>query len=305
MAPPALPMQKGSERDPKPKSAPTKNEERDLPDCLASVSFCDDVHVFDSCSTDRTQEVARALGAHVHQRKFDSYAAQRNAALDTIPFKHPWVFILDADERLNPVVWEEAVKATTAAPPEVHAYRIRRDDHFLGHHLRHAQMMALYTRLVRVGFVHYTRDINEFLEVKGETRQLENRFDHYSFSKGLDRWFDKHNLYSSMEARIVAERSFESDVSLRTALFHHDFHTRRRAQKAIFYLLPGRPVLRWLYLMFVRRGLLDGKAGLIYATLQAMYEWQIVLKTREMLAAGTGNMGLAGDPLHGDLVPGR
>ena len=282
----------------------TKNEERDLPECLASVSFCDDVHVLDSCSTDKTVELAARMGAHVYQRPFDSYAAQRNFALDTIPFKHPWVFILDADERLNPVVWNEATRAVTAAPQQLHAFRIRRDDHFLGHHLRHAQMMALYTRLVRVGFVRYTRDINEFLEVQGETGQLDHRFDHYSFSKGLDRWFEKHNLYSTMEARIVADRSFTTDASLRTAFFHRDFHTRRRAQKAIFYLLPGRPLLRWAYLMFVRKGVLDGKAGLIYATLQAMYEWQIVLKTREMLAGGKGPAGLAGETLPGELAAG-
>ncbi len=261
----------------------TKNEELDLPECLASVSFCDDVHVFDSCSTDETVEVARRMGAHLYQRPFDSYAAQRNAALDTIPFKHPWVLILDADERFNAEVWTEALRAVAAAPAHVNAFRIRRDDHFLGHHLRHAQMMALYTRLVRLGHVRYTRDINEFLEVEGETWQLQTRFDHYSFSKGLDRWFAKHNLYSTMEARIIAERSFTGDANLKTALFHSDFHTRRRAQKAIFYLLPGRPVLRWLYLMFVRGGVLDGKAGAIYSTLQAMYEWQIVLKTRELL----------------------
>jgi glycosyltransferase involved in cell wall biosynthesis len=282
----------------------TKNEEHDISGCLQSVSFCDDVHVYDSYSTDRTVEVARGMGAHVHQRPFDSYAAQRNAALDTIAFKHRWVFILDCDERLNPVVWAEAVEATTGAPDEVHAFRIRRDDHFLGHHLRHAQMMALYTRLVKVGHVRYTRDINEFLVVDGETRQLRNRFDHWSFSKGLDRWFDKHNLYSTMEAKIVAERSFMSDADLRTALFHKDFHTRRRAQKAIFYMLPGRPLLRWVYLMFARGGVLDGKAGVVYATLQAMYEWQIVLKTRELLASGQLAAERTGDLLRGDLAPG-
>ena len=260
----------------------TKNEERDIRGCLESVRFCDDVHVFDSHSTDRTVEIAREMGAHLHQRKFDSYAAQRNAAFDTCGFKHPWVFILDCDERLNPEVWREAVEATAGAPPEVHAFRIRRDDHFLGHHLRHAQMMALYTRLVKLGHVRYTRDINEFLVVDGETRQLKHRFDHWSFSKGLDRWFEKHNLYSTMEAKIVAERSFAADARWRTALFHKDFHTRRRAQKAIFYKLPARPLLRWAYLLFARGGVLDGRAGVIYATLQAVYEWQIVLKTREL-----------------------
>lgn len=259
----------------------TKNEENDIRGCLDSLPSCDDVHVFDSYSTDRTVELARAGGAHVLQRRFDSYAAQRNAALAECPFKHPWVFILDCDERLNPAVWEEACRAAAEAPETVAAFRIRRNDHFLGRHLKHAQMMPFYTRLVRLGRARYTRDINEVLLVDGETRQLRNRFDHWSFSKGLERWFEKHNLYSSMEARICAEQSFKADVSWRTALFHRDFHTRRRAQKAIFYTLPARPLLRWAYLMFLRGGILDGRAGFVYSTLQAMYEWQIVLKTRE------------------------
>ncbi len=266
----------------------TKNEERDIRGCLESVSFCDDVHVFDSHSTDRTVDLASTAGAHVRQRVFDSYAAQRNAALETCAFKHPWVFILDCDERLNHAVWREALQAVAHAPERVHAFRVRRDDHFLGRHLRHAQMMALYTRLVRVGHVRYERAINEFLIVDGETRQLRNRFDHWSFSKGLDRWFEKHNQYSSMEARIVVEQGFKADARFGTALFHRDFHTRRRAQKAIFYRLPARPLLRWAYLLFARGGVLDGRAGIVYATLMAMYEWQIVLKTREMLQGESG-----------------
>jgi len=76
----------------------TKNEERDLAGALASVAWSDDVHVFDSCSTDATVEIARAAGAQVHSRAFDDYATHRNAALG-IAFKYPWVFLLDADER--------------------------------------------------------------------------------------------------------------------------------------------------------------------------------------------------------------
>ncbi|RRA50124.1 glycosyltransferase family 2 protein [Acidipila sp. EB88] len=267
----------------------TRNEEQDLPACLQSVACCDDVHVFDSCSTDNTCAIARAFGAHVHQRAFDSYAAQRNAALDTVPFRHPWVLVLDADERINPELWTEATAAVAALPlsdePPVAAFRIRRHDHFFNRPLRHAQILSLYPRLVRLGRVRYTRAINEFLETDGETRTLRGSFQHYPFSKGLARWFEKHNQYSSMEAEIVADRAFRGEASLHTALLHPDFHTRHRARKAIFYLLPARPLVRWLYILVARGGLLDGTAGIAYATLQAFYEWQIVLKTRERLAA--------------------
>jgi cellulose synthase/poly-beta-1,6-N-acetylglucosamine synthase-like glycosyltransferase len=80
----------------------TYNEQRDLPDCLASVSWSDDIHVFDSHSTDATIEIAKAAGAHIHTRTFDDYATHRNVALATIPFKYPWVFLPDADERPTP-----------------------------------------------------------------------------------------------------------------------------------------------------------------------------------------------------------
>ncbi len=74
----------------------TKNEERDLPDCLRSVGWSDDIHVFDSHSTDRTVEIASEFGARVTTRRFDNWAEHQNWGLKNIPFRHPWVFYLDA-----------------------------------------------------------------------------------------------------------------------------------------------------------------------------------------------------------------
>ena len=95
----------------------TRNEQLDLPGCLASVAWSDDVHVFDSHSTDATPDIARAAGAHLHQRVFDDYATHRNAALQ-LPFDHPWVLILDADERPTPSLSSEMQTAATQAPAE-------------------------------------------------------------------------------------------------------------------------------------------------------------------------------------------
>ena len=264
----------------------TRNEEVDIAGCLESVAWSDDVHVFDSCSEDRTVEIARSMGANVVQRRFDTYSAQRNAALSTLPFRHEWLFVLDCDERLSQELCDEMTAAIAAAPPEVEAFRVRRYDFFLGRKLKHAQMAAWYLRLVRRGCARYTRPINEVMEVEGEVRDLEGIFTHHSFSKGFARWFEKHNLYSTMEAKIVAERSFHAEISLKAAFFEPDFHKRRMAQKAIFYCLPGRPILRWVMFMFVRKGILDGYPGFAYSTLQAFYEWMIVLKTKEMLDQG-------------------
>ncbi len=266
----------------------TKNEELDLPGCLQSVGWCDDVHVFDSFSTDRTVEIARAASAVVHQRVFDTYAGQRNAGL-AVPYKHPWVLILDADERANPALAAilnrelAAADAVTASGAATDAFRLRRRDHFLGRWLKHAQTTPFYIRVLRLGKSRFRRDVNEVLEVEGAIVDLgEAYFDHYPFSKGLTHWVARHNSYSTGEAKIVAGSAFAGEVSWRKALFARDFNEKHAARKAIFYSLPGRPVMRWAYLMFYRRGVLDGRAGFVYSTLQAFYEWLIVLKTTEL-----------------------
>lgn len=264
----------------------TKNEEQDLPGCLESVAWSDDVHVFDSMSTDRTGEIARNAGANFVQRAFDGYSSQRNAALDGLPFKHEWIFILDADERPTPELAQEMQQAVATAVAAVGAFRLRRRDFFEGTWLKHAQISPYYIRLVRRGKARYTREINEVLEVDGEVAELKAPLDHFPFSKGIAHWWAKHNTYSTMEAEVVARGLSRRDASWKKALTAKDFHERRRAQKAIFYKMPARPLIKWLYMMFVRGAILDGRAGIAYANLQAMYEQMIVMKTRERLRNG-------------------
>lgn len=264
----------------------TKNEEQDLPGCLESVAWSDDVHVFDSFSTDRTAEIACAAGAHVTQRAFDGYASQRNAALHTLPFRHEWLLMLDADERPTPALVEEIQRAVEQPVPGVNAYRIPIAYFFLdGSRLRHAQTTQLFLRLVRHKLVRYEREINEVLKVEGETGDLKNQIDHFPFSKGLDHWVQKHNVYSSMEAELIASGQFLESASLWTALLGKTFHERRVARKALFYRMPGRPLIKWLYMMFVQGAILDGRAGIRYANLLTVYEYLIVLKTRELRKA--------------------
>ncbi|MFN8358269.1 MAG: glycosyltransferase family 2 protein [Spirosomataceae bacterium] len=261
----------------------TKNEEQDLPGCLQSVAWCDDVHVFDSFSEDQTIAVAEHYHAKISQRRFDNYAAQRNAAL-TLPFLHEWILILDADERITKELYQEFCHVLPQVPQEVNGFRIRRRDFLYDTWLKHAQLSPFYIRLIRKGKAQYHRAVNEVVEVNGMVGQLEGYFDHFPFSKGHSHWLAKHNIYSTMEAqRWVEEHQGNFQFSVRRALFSKDFHERRYHQKGLFYKLPGRPLIKWLYMMFVRRAFLDGKAGITYAFLQSIYEYFIVLKTNELL----------------------
>lgn len=257
----------------------TKNEQQDLPGCLQSVSWSDDVHVLDSLSTDNTANIARQHGAHVSERAFDGYASQRNAGLN-LPFRHEWVLILDADERIPSALAEEMRQFIAATPPSVVAGRMRRRDIWWGTWLKHSQISPYYVRLVRRGRAHYEREINEVLVVDGPIADLKQPFDHYPFSKGLDHWLSKHNTYSRMEADLILAGSIQRP-SWKTALLGRDFNERRVHQKAIFYKLPARPLIKLAYILVWRRGLLDGVAGVRYALLQAIYEYMIVLKVKE------------------------
>ena len=263
----------------------TRDEERDLPGCLASVSWCDDVHVFDSFSSDGTIEIAKVAGAQVAQRRFDNYASHRNAALALPTLRHKWVLFLDADERMTEALQREMLDAVRDAGPEVGAFRLKRRDYFMGRWLKHAQISPFYIRLFRRGAATYEREVNEVARVRGRIEELREHFDHFPFSKGLSHWVEKHNRYSTMEARCaLATRRGDISYSPWRAFFAKDFNERRFHQKELFYRLPARPLIKLFYMLILRGAVLDGRAGIRYALLQAAYEWLIVLKSEEEIA---------------------
>ncbi len=260
----------------------TRNEAQNLPACLASVAWSDDIHVLDSLSTDGTQGLAAAAGAHVTERAFDDWSSHQNWALQNLPFKHPWVFYLDADERVTPELRDSLLQAA-ANPGDACAFRVQRRDFFMDTWLKHVQTSPFYLRLFRPEAMRYERLVNPVSIPSGPVGQVTGYLDHFPFSKGLDHWVERHNQYSHLEAQqIVANRAAQTGFSLRAAVFEQDFHRRRAHQKELFYRMPARPLVRFLYLYVLRGGFLDGAAGYTYARLQAFYEYLIVEKTREL-----------------------
>lgn len=267
----------------------TKNEQQDLPGCLASVAWSDDIHVYDSVSTDRTVEIAIAHGAHVTQRPFDNWAAHQNWGLQNIRFKHPWVFYIDADERMTPELAVE-VHRLAAAPDDVVAFRVQRRDFFMGTWLKHVQTSPFYMRLFRPERMRYERLVNPISIADGPVGGASSYLDHYPFSKGIEHWLARHNSYSTLEAQQIAENHRQGgQFSVKKAFFGANFHEKRYHQKEFFYRLPLRPLVKFCLLYLGKCGFLDGRAGLTYACLQSIYEYFIVLKTRE-LERGAGDI---------------
>ncbi|MGY2489177.1 glycosyltransferase family 2 protein [Cupriavidus sp. CP313] len=260
----------------------TKNEEQDLPGCLESVAWSDDIHVYDSVSTDATVAIAEAFGAKVTQRSFDNWASHQNWGLQNINFKHPWVFYIDADERMTPELVRNIIGAARSDGDKV-AFSVRRRDFFLGTWLKHVQTSPYYMRLFRPEKMRYERLVNPVSIPDGPTATIDGYLDHFPFSKGLEHWVSRHNSYSNLEAKqIIENRRGQVNFSIVKALTSFDFHERRFHQKEIFYRLPMRPLIKFLVLYIGKRGFLDGKAGFTYAALQSIYEYLIVLKTSQL-----------------------
>jgi glycosyltransferase involved in cell wall biosynthesis len=261
----------------------TKDEAGNLPRCLDSLEFSDDILVLDSGSTDETCAIALARGARVMTRRFDSFGRQRNHAMEAGNLRHEWVLHVDADEVVTPELREELqqIARSGAATP---AFRIPSRMILMGRWLRHAGMYPAYQ--VRFG----RRDVLRFIDHGHGQREalapdqvgtIYSPFDHYNFSKGLDDWYARHRRYAQAEAeQALTER--EQPLHLQQ-LFSGDPTLRRRALKRLGSRVPFRPLLRFAYTYVLRGGFLDGAAGLKYAGMLATYQRYIDERMRELL----------------------
>ena len=259
----------------------TLNEEINLGECIDSCAWSDDVVVFDSFSTDETRAVALGKGARVVERKFEDYASQRNAALANVSFRHPWVLMIDADERVPPGLAAEIESAVAASNTATVLFRLRRRDFFLGRWLKRSSgYPTWFGRLLRVGRVRFENAFNEEAVADGAVGYLQEHLHHFPFNKGLSYWFERHNRYSTMEA--IAQAALKSERLRPLGLIAADPAERRRALKRLAHRLPQRPLLTFFYLYVVRLGMLDGRAGFHFSQMRAVYELFIDLKVTEI-----------------------
>jgi hypothetical protein len=256
---------------------PTLNEAKHIRRCVGSARPLGRVIVVDSGSVDGTQRIARQHGAEVVEHRWEGHAAQKNWALDALAITTPWVLFLDADEYLT-VAAAGAIREA-AASSRADGYLIPRAYVFLGRRLRYAwwypdQQLRLFRR-DRGRFEE--RRVHEHVIVRGRTGTIDEPIMHDNL-KGLSAFIERHNRYSDLEVdELLAPSRERKRGSLRGS-----WADRRRALKdSVWFHLPLRPVVRFLWLYVVRRGFLDGRRGLLFCQLIAMYEFMIDAKRME------------------------
>lgn len=234
-----------SERLPLSVIIPTFNEEENLPGCLDSVAFADDVLVVDSFSEDSTPKIARERRVRFVQHEYVNSATQKNWAIPQA--KHPWVLLVDADERVSPDLAREIERVLREGPSHK-GFWIRRRNHFLGREMKHGGWETdAVIRLFHRDIARYRdREVHSEIELPGPLPSLKAPLVHYSFRSWRQYWpkIEKYTDWGASQALRDGKRSGAFSILI-------------------------RPFLRFMKMYVVRLGFLDGVEGAQLALLGA------------------------------------
>jgi glycosyltransferase involved in cell wall biosynthesis len=270
-----------------------KNEAANIARCLRSLSPAQKIYVIDSQSSDDTATISAREGAEVVQFEYrGGYPKKRQWALDRLPIDTQWIMVVDADETLPDGLWDEIGEALHD-DGAVTGYFATKEFHFLGRRLRFGGFSHSALLLFRKGSARYENivagdtsgldmEVHERVLVNGATRHFATPLIHDDF-KGLDAYMDRHNRYSTWEARVRAamlEGGRATVDAIRPRLFGN-VQERRRWLKSIAIRMPFEPLLWFAYHYVVRLGFLEGRRGLIASVIRAYYIGQVRAKVYE------------------------
>jgi len=237
----------------------TKDEEINIEDALKSVADAKEIIVVDSFSTDRTVDICRKYTDRVYQHEWQGFAQQKQMAVDYA--EGPWVFILDADERVTPELKAEIVNNISGT--DLNGFYMPRENYFIGTRIRYGGWWPDHTlRLFkkdrgRLG----QREVHERVVVEGSTGYLKNPLRHYTY-RSISDFVERMERYSTLAAKEIMKNS----------------------GRAGLFSLTIKPPLTFIKMYFLRLGLLDGTRGFMLAVLYSFYTFLKYAKTWEKQA---------------------
>lgn len=230
----------------------TKNEEKNIENCLKSLSFCDEVIVIDSDSSDNTRTIAQKFGAKVFIRPLNNnFSDLRNFGLSQA--KNIWVFFVDADERVTEALASELSSTIYNLSSEYTGFYIKRSDIMWGKELQHGETGNLkLLRLAKKDKGIWDGRVHEIWKVKGRIGELKNRLLHYPHPT-LDDFLSEINLYTTLRASELYERRV----------------------KVYWWSIILYPKVKFLLNYFIKRGFLDGMPGFVFATIMSLHSFLV------------------------------
>ena len=252
----------------------TLNEEHNLPRALKSLSWCDELLVVDSGSSDRTYHVATLNGARfIENRQTTPFqiTEQRNWALQSAGLTTDWVLFIDADEEVRPPL-AAMIRQLLYPNNPTDAYELAPRYWFLGKWLKYTQSYPnWHPRLVRRNSMTFEGGVWERFSDPSRVGRIPEPYEHYAFSKGIDDWIATHLRYAEEEASqtITILSSQKGNLPI----------IRKKTLRIIAARLwPVRPFLRLFQKYILQLGFLDGWQSLLYCNLIFCYELFVVVK---------------------------
>lgn len=242
----------------------TKNEEKNVRECLSSVLWANEIIVVDAGSTDSTLDIAKEFTKKVYSRPWDGYGAAKNYGLTQCTGE--WVFSLDADERVTSELREEILDKFLSVDQKVAAFSVPRRANFLGKWIYHCGWYpGRITRVFRRSAGRFTEEkVHERLEIQGKIIPLHSDLLHYT-DPDLKSYFEKSNKYTSLAAEELLDRN----------------------KRFSLMKLIVNPIWIFIRMYILKLGFLDGIPGLILCVLSANYVfakyaklWELSIKER-------------------------
>ncbi len=237
---------------------PTYNEEHNIKEAIKSVQWADEILVVDSFSTDNTVSLAKELGARVIQREYEHSASQKNWAIPQATYE--WIFLLDADERVDKALQQEITSILKQENIEEVAYWIKRRNFFMGSEIKYSGWQGdKVIRLFKRDECKYeNKSVHAEIICNGKVGMLKNKLIHYTF-KDIFHYLEKWDRYTTMSAKDRAERGENPNL----------------------YHFLVKPAFRFFQDYFLKLGILDGLTGYILCTLSSMSVFMRYLKVRQ------------------------
>jgi glycosyltransferase involved in cell wall biosynthesis len=234
----------------------TKDEEKNISDCLNSVEWADEIILVDSESTDRTVELAKQFTDKIFIRKWEGYVPQKRYALSLA--SNEWVLSLDADERVTPELKDEIINLSTN---DYSGFKIRRKNFLMNKEITSCGWEKDFQLRL---FKKAKTDLNERLVhekfvAQGKIGTLKNPMIHYTFSS-FSEYFSKINHYTSLKAQELIQKK------------------KRVGAWTIF----SHTVSAFFAFFIIRRGFKDGIYGLIISLLHSVSTMMNYIKLWEL-----------------------
>src|SRR3989338_2702842 len=233
----------------------TKNEERNIVDCIESLLWCDEILVIDDNSEDKTVQIVEKLKNDkvkviIHPLNND-FSKQRNFALREA--KQEWVLFVDADERVSLSLQYEILSSITDSLSNYSGYYIRRSDNMWGKELKYGETGGnSFLRLIKKEKGEWVGKVHESLRIKGKTGTLRNPLIHYPH-QDITQFLQEINFYTDLRANELFDKKI----------------------KVYWWTIIFYPLGKFIFNYGIKRGFLDGIRGLIFAILMSLHSFLV------------------------------